>query len=82
MLTHDLLDASHRAALQPDLDPVRMGRGFGENVLDNALGQFTRALILLQDDEHRHAGFDVRTRLTIHGQLDPSPMSKRKAMSD
>jgi hypothetical protein len=45
---------------------MRMSWGFCENIFDNALGQFTRALILLQDDEHRHARLDGRAGLSIH----------------
>src|SRR6266511_4070903 len=78
MLNYYFFYAPHRPALQTDFDPVRMSRGFGENILDNTFGQFTRALILLQDDEHGHAGLNVRTQLTIHIQFDPSPISRRK----
>ena len=45
---------------------MRMSRGFCENIFDNALGQFTHALILLQDDEHRHTRLDGRAGLSVH----------------
>lgn len=41
-----------------------VGRGFGENVLDDALRQFAGALVLFEDDQHGHARFDVRASLS------------------
>ena len=46
---------------------MRMVRRFCENIFHNAFGEFTRALILLQDDEYGHAGFYVRSFLSVHG---------------
>lgn len=66
MLDNDLLYAPHRPALQTDLDPVRMGRRLGENLLHNPPGQLARALILLEDDQDGHAGFDGRAGLSVH----------------
>jgi len=62
----DRLDAPDLAAHQSHFDAMRMGRGFGEDILDNPLGQFPGGLILLQDDQDGHAGFDVGTCVSIH----------------
>ena len=43
-----------------------MGRRLGENLLDDAAGEFARALILFQDDEHGHPRFDIRAGLSVH----------------
>jgi hypothetical protein len=43
---YDFLDASNRAALQPDFDPMGMRRGFGENLFHHPSGQSTCALVL------------------------------------
>jgi hypothetical protein len=43
-----------------------MIRGLGENILDNAFGQFAGALVLFQDNEYGHAWFDVCASLPIH----------------
>lgn len=48
---------------------------FGENILDDAPGQLARALILLEDDEHGHAGFNGRAGLSIHDNFLLSPSS-------
>ncbi len=63
---HNLLHPSDLTALQTDLDAMRMIRGFRQNILDDAFGQFARALVLFPDDEHEQAGFDMNTSLTIH----------------
>ena len=41
-------------------------RRFGEDIPDDAPGQFTGALVLFQDDEHLHAWFDVCAGLSVH----------------
>jgi len=48
---------------------------FGEDILDDAPGQLARALILLEDDEHGHAGFNGRAGLSIHDNFLLSPNS-------
>ncbi len=63
----DFLDAPHLAVRQSDFDAMRMGRRFGEEFFDDALGQFAGGLILLQDDQDGHAGFDVCAYLPIYG---------------
>lgn len=63
---HDFLYAPHGAALQTDLDAMWMRGRLGQDLPDDSFGQFTRALILLEDDQHRHAGFDLRAGLSIH----------------
>jgi len=35
-----------------------VGRGFGQNIFDNARGEFSRPLILFQDDENPKPGFN------------------------
>ena len=66
ILADDLLDTSHRPALQPDLDPMRMGRRLCEDVFDNAFSQLAGALILLEDNQHGHARLDGRAGLSVH----------------
>ena len=56
---------------------MRMGWGFGENVLDNTLRQFASALILLQDNEHGHAGFEGGASLSVH-KMSISPIEARE----
>ena len=65
-LRHNLFHAPDLPALQTDLDAVRMIRGLGEDVLDDAFRQLAGALILFQDDQDLHPWFDVRADLTIH----------------
>jgi hypothetical protein len=45
---------------------MRMGRRFGENIFNDPFRQFAGALILLQDDQHGHTGFDRRASLSVH----------------
>lgn len=63
----DLLNASHLPIHEADFDAVWVIGRFSENVLDDALGQFAGTLILLQDDEYRHTGFDIGAGLSVHG---------------
>ena len=46
---------------------MRVIRGFGENIPDDAPGQFAGALILFQDDEHSHTRFEVCASLSVDG---------------
>jgi len=62
----DFLDASNLSAHQADLDAVRMSRRVGKDIFDDAFGQFAGGLILFQNDQYRHAGFDVRASLAVH----------------
>src|SRR6188474_3525402 len=66
MLTHYLFDASHGSALQADFDPMWMRWGFCEDIFHNPLRQFAGALILLQNDEHSHTGFNGGAGLSVH----------------
>ena len=50
MLLLDLLDASNLSIDQPYLDPMWVRSGVGQNVLDDASGQFSGSLVLLEDD--------------------------------
>jgi hypothetical protein len=71
-LLHDLFDSSHLPIHQADLDAVRMIWRLGENILDDAFGQFACALILFQDDQHGHAGFDAGAGLSVHPVIPAS----------
>jgi len=66
MLTHDLLHPSNRAAHQADFDAVWMRGRTGQDIFDDAFRQFTRGLILLENDQHFDAGFDVGAFCTSH----------------
>ena len=66
-ILHDLFHPPHLPIRQADLDPMWMIRGFGENILDDAFGQFAGTLILFQYNEHRHTRFDGCASLAIHG---------------
>src|SRR5574341_115163 len=65
-LLYDLFHASDLTAHQTDLDAVRMRRRSGQDVFDGALGQPAGGLILLQNDQHGHAGLDVGAGCAIH----------------
>jgi hypothetical protein len=62
----DLFHSSHLPVRQTDLDPMRVIRGFREYILDDTFRQFAATLVLLQNDEHGHAGFDICAGLSIH----------------
>jgi len=53
-LLHNLFDSSHFPALQTDFDAMRMIRGLGKDILDDAFRQLAGALILFQDDQDLH----------------------------
>jgi len=66
---------------------VRVARGFGEDLLHNTSGQFTGALVLLQDDEHSQSRFNICSRFAIHnfnlpGFPDRYPQPKFARESD
>src|SRR5215212_5546405 len=69
ILTHDLFDASDCPALQTDFDPMWMSGRFCEDILHDTPGQFSGRLILLQDNENRHAGFNGGAGLSVHGMV-------------
>jgi hypothetical protein len=46
----DDLNPADFTVLQPYLDPVRVTRGLGENVLDDASGLFPGILVLFEDN--------------------------------
>lgn len=50
ILLLDILDAPNLSIDQPYLDPVWVRSGVGQNVLDDASGQFSCSLVLLEDD--------------------------------
>jgi len=64
----DFFHPPYGPALQPYLDAVRMCRRVGEDVFDNALGEFAGALILLKYDGYALAWFDVAAFLSVHGR--------------
>ena len=46
----DDLNPADFTVLEPYLDPVRVMRGLGEKVLDDASGLFPAALVLFEDN--------------------------------
>ena len=46
----DHLNPADFAVLQPYLDPVRVKRGLGEKILDDASGLFPAGLVLFKDN--------------------------------
>ena len=65
----DFLDASHLPAHETDLDPVGMGGGAGEYILDDTPRQFARGLILLEDDQDLRAGLKIGATPTVHDSI-------------
>jgi hypothetical protein len=63
---NDFLHASHLPTLQSDFESGRMGRRFREDVFDNALRQFARALILFLDDEYGHPDLEAGSGMPGH----------------
>jgi len=57
----------HLPVLQADLYAVRVRCRAGEDIFDDALGELAGWLILLEDNQHRHAGFDVGTDRAVQG---------------
>lgn len=56
---HNLLDAPHTPVFQHYLDAARVLGTGRENAGDDAFGQCAGALVLLLDDLHAHANFEV-----------------------
>lgn len=52
--------------LQPDLNPMRMRRGAGQNLLDNTACQLTRALIFFLYDLHLKPFGNIFSILSVH----------------
>ena len=77
VVIYDLFDTPHLPTFQADLDSMRMMWRFGEDLFDDALGQFASALILLQDDEHGHARFDIGSGLAVHNFISCNRSEKR-----
>jgi len=50
ILLLDVLDAPNLSIDQPYLDPMGVRSRAGQNVLDDASGQFSGSLVLLEDD--------------------------------
>lgn len=48
-----------KTILQANLDPMRVSGGFRQDIPDNALSQFSRSLILLQDYRDSQAGLNI-----------------------
>lgn len=62
----DDLDPAHLAVSQPDLDAVGMKGGFGQDILDNASGQSSGALVFFQHDINLYSGFYIPAIFPIH----------------
>jgi hypothetical protein len=58
--------AADDAVIQHHFDSMRMVRGFREDFLDGAFGQFPRALILFFDDPDAKSGPYVCASLSVH----------------
>ena len=61
-----LFDPADNTALQAHLDPVGMGAGFCQNIGNNAVGEETRALILLPDNLDLHSHLNISSIVSIH----------------
>ncbi len=53
------LYSPHQTVIQPDLDAMWVTRRFRQNIPNNALGELSRTLILLQYDGYFYAGLDI-----------------------
>ena len=62
----NLFDPAYCAVLQAHLDAMRVTGRFCENILDDAVRQFTAKLILLLDDLHMHPRFNIGSVISIH----------------
>ena len=71
-LGQDFFDASDFPAFQADLDTVRVGGGFRQDVFDHTLGQLSRPLIFFQDDQNLRPRFDVIATGAVHSFDIPS----------
>ena len=60
------LDTPDQPAFQPDLDPVRMRLGVGQNLFDYPFGAFAGTLIFFQDNENPQTSFYI---IPIHAIL-------------
>ncbi|CDN41728.1 hypothetical protein BN871_AJ_00800 [Paenibacillus sp. P22] len=66
LAVNDRLDPSDLAVGQPHLDPMRMRRRFGQQILHDASGQLAASLVLLEHDIYGHARPDRRTVASVH----------------
>ena len=64
-LLNDLLNPADLAALQANLDPVRVIRGVCKNFLYYSTGSLVAALILLENDINLHPRANIATILAI-----------------
>ena len=65
-LPHDPRHPAHLAVGEPDLDPVGMEGGVGEDILHHPLRPFPRPLILLEDDLDLQPRLYVLSILAVH----------------
>lgn len=65
-LSQNLLHPAHRAAGQAHLDAMRVRRRLGEDGLNHPFGCFAGALVLLQNNRHALANFDVGSVGSVH----------------
>jgi len=61
-----LFDSTDDTALQAHLDSVGMGAGFCQNIGNNAVCEYTRALILLPDNLNLHSHFNISSMISVH----------------
>ena len=62
-------DPAYFAICESYLDTVRMSWAAGEDILDDAFGQFAALLVMLQDDSYAGARLDLSSlRIGLHFQ--------------
>lgn len=65
-LSEYFLDSPNEPGFQSHLDPVRMRRGIGENILHDPLGAFPCPLVLLEDDSNPEPRVYIASDLSVH----------------
>jgi hypothetical protein len=63
---YNLFDPSHSSTFQANFNAVGMGWGFGQDIFDNPFCEFSRSLILLEDDEYPKADLNFTPIHTVH----------------
>jgi hypothetical protein len=82
-LREDFFHPSDDAVCQANLDSVRMGGRFCENILDDTPGQFAGALILFLDNLDQGSRFNINPAFNTHFRPLPrnSPLIERKTLN-
>lgn len=70
-LPHDPRHPAHLAVGEPDLDPVGVEGGVGEDLLHHPFGQLPRPLVALEDDLDLHPRLYVLSVLAVHAPSAP-----------